>query len=116
MDSFIADKISDYFSDKGFASIQDRNFNVAIGRKKKEREREKKQLDINLHILGTWGNETGKAFLEIQKLALPAVQPMVTTLTSVTAEEYATTMNEAFKEVDRYNTSTRFRLVYAIKP
>jgi hypothetical protein len=90
---------------------------LLVGKQKREREREReKQLDINLYILGTWGNETGKAFLEIQKLALPAVQPMVTTLTSVTAEEYATTMNEAFKEVDRYNTSTRFRLVYAIKP
>ncbi|KAI8890271.1 S-adenosyl-L-methionine-dependent methyltransferase [Backusella circina FSU 941] len=95
MDSFIADKISGFFSDTGFIDIKDKNYNVPIG---------------------TWGNETGKAFLEIQKLALPAVQVMVTQLTPVTAEEYEKTMKEAFEEVERYTISTRFRLIYAIKP
>lgn len=94
MDSFIADKISSYLSDAGYVDIKDINYDVPIG---------------------SWGGEPGDMFLAIQRLALPAVKVMITELTDVTAEEYDDNLELAFKEVDQFQVSTRFRLIYATK-
>lgn len=94
MDSFIADKISTYLSDTGYDNIKDITYNVPIG---------------------SWGGEPGEMFLAVQKLALPAVKVMITELTNVTSEQYDSNLELAFKEVDEFNISTRFRLIYATK-
>ncbi|KAI7868679.1 S-adenosyl-L-methionine-dependent methyltransferase [Mucor mucedo] len=94
MDSFIADKISTYLLDAGYANIQDITYNVPIG---------------------SWGGEPGEMFLAVQKMALPAVKVMVTELTEVTSEEYDKNLELAFKEADERQISTRFRLIYATK-
>lgn len=94
MDSFIADKISSFLSDAGYADIRDINYDVPIG---------------------SWGGEPGEMFLAIQRLALPAVKVMITELTDVTAKEYDDNLELAFKEVDVSQISTRFRLIYATK-
>jgi hypothetical protein len=92
MDSFLADKISTFFSDAGYVDIKDINYDVPIG---------------------SWGGKPGEMFLAIQRLALPAVKVMITQLTPVTSAEYDANLELAFKEVDQFNISTRFRLVYA---
>jgi hypothetical protein len=94
MDSFIADKIPAYLSDAGYQDIKSINYDIPIGR---------------------WGGEPGDMFLAIQRLALPAVKIMVTELLSVTSEQYDYNLIKAFEEVDHFNISTRFRLIYAIK-
>ncbi|GAA5812060.1 hypothetical protein MFLAVUS_005509 [Mucor flavus] len=94
MDSFIADKISSFLSDAGYVDIKDINYDVPIG---------------------GWGGEPGEIFLAIQRLALPAVKVMITELTDVTAKEYDDNLELAFKEVDQFQISTRFRLIYATK-
>lgn len=94
MDSFVADKISTFLADAGYQGIKDINYDVPIG---------------------AWGDYPGKLFLAIQRLALPAVKVMITELTSVTSEVYDVNMEKAFKEVDVFNVSTRFRLIYATK-
>lgn len=94
MDSFVADKISTFLADAGYQDIKDINYDVPIG---------------------AWGDYPGKLFLAIQRLALPAVKVMTTELASVTSEVYDANMEEAFKEVDVFNVSTRFRLIYATK-
>ncbi|KAI8982041.1 S-adenosyl-L-methionine-dependent methyltransferase [Mycotypha africana] len=94
MDSFIADKISGYLQDAKFKNIQDINYDVPIG---------------------AWGGQAGELFLAIQKMALPAVKVMVTELTKVTDEEYEENLKEAYEEVEKYQVSTRFRLIYASK-
>lgn len=94
MDSFIADKISTYLSNAGYVDIKDITYNVPIG---------------------IWGGEPGEMFLAIQKLALPAVKVMITELTDITNEEYDANLELAFREVDEFNISTRFRLIYATK-
>lgn len=94
MDSFIADKISTFLSDTGYVDIKDINYDVPIGK---------------------WGGEPGELFLSIQRLALPAVKVMITELTDVTEIEYNDNLKLAFKEVDEFHISTRFRLIYATK-
>ncbi|KAI8088717.1 S-adenosyl-L-methionine-dependent methyltransferase [Halteromyces radiatus] len=94
MDSFIGDKISSFLKDASFQQIRDINYNVPIGE---------------------WGGEPGKLYLAIQRLALPAVGIMVIQLTSVTEEEYQETLKEAFSAANQFQSSTRFRLVYAKK-
>jgi hypothetical protein len=94
MDSFIADKISTYLSDAGYQDVGDINYDVPIGR---------------------WGGELGDMYLAIQRLALPAVKVMITELTPVTSEQYDENFSKVLEEVDHFNISTRFRLVYATK-
>lgn len=94
MDSYVADKISSFLANAGYQNIKDINYDVPIG---------------------TWGAYPGELFLAIQRLALPAVKVMITQLTSITSEVYDANMEEAFKEVDQYEISTRFRLIYATK-
>lgn len=94
MDSFIADKISMYLSNAGYQNIRDINYDVPIGH---------------------WGGKPGDLYLAIQRLALPAVKVMITELTAITSEQYDENLAKAFEEVDHFNISTRFRLVYANK-
>lgn len=95
MDSFLADKISTFLSDAGYKDISDISYDVPIG---------------------SWGGEPGELFLAIQKLALPAVKVMITELTAVTSQQYDDNLVLALKEVDEYQVSTRFKLIYAHKP
>ncbi|KAI8640016.1 S-adenosyl-L-methionine-dependent methyltransferase [Parasitella parasitica] len=94
MDSYVADKISTYLANTGYQDIKDIGYHVPIG---------------------AWGGDPGELFLDIQRLALPAVKVMITELVSVSPQEYDDNMEEAFKEVNQYTISTRFRLVYARK-
>lgn len=94
MDSYIADKISIYLSDAGYVDIKDVTYNVPIG---------------------SWGGVPGDMFLAVQRLALPAVKVMITELTDITHEQYEANLELAFKEVDRFNISTRFKLIFATK-
>ncbi|KAL7311914.1 hypothetical protein PS15m_009624 [Mucor circinelloides] len=94
MDSYVADKISSFLANAGYQDIKDINYDVPIG---------------------AWGAYPGELFLAIQRLALSAVKVMITQLTSITSEVYDANMEEAFKEVDQYEISTRFRLIYATK-
>ncbi|KAI8078284.1 S-adenosyl-L-methionine-dependent methyltransferase [Gilbertella persicaria] len=94
MDSFIAEKISTFFLDAEFRDIEDINYDVPIG---------------------PWGGELGNMYLGVQHLALPAVKVMINELTSVTNEEYEANLEEAFKEFNTREISTRFKLVYAHK-
>jgi hypothetical protein len=94
MDSFIADKISTFLSEAGFVDIRDINYDVPIG---------------------SWGGSIGELYLDVQRLALPAVRVMITELTSVTTQEYKDNLALAFKEVEQFQVSTRFKLIYATK-
>lgn len=94
LDSFIADKISGILADADFIDIKDIDYDIP---------------------LGIWGGKPGEMFLSIQGLALNAVKPMVTKLTSATADEYDAVVKQAFKEAETNQVSTRFRLIYAKK-
>ncbi|KAG1440166.1 hypothetical protein G6F56_012027 [Rhizopus delemar] len=94
MDSFIANKIPNYLLDAGYKNVRDFDYAVSIG---------------------SWGGELGQLHLAIQKLALPAVEVMVTELTPITSEQYNVALEQAFKEVDQYKASTHYKLIYATK-
>lgn len=111
MDSFIANKIPNYLLDAGYKNVRDFDYAVSIGNNSKRKTKEVS----NNNLLGSWGGELGQLHLAIQKLALPAVEVMVTELTPITSEQYNVALEQAFKEVDQYKASTHYKLIYATK-
>ncbi|KAJ2959786.1 hypothetical protein NQZ79_g4750 [Umbelopsis isabellina] len=71
----------------------------------------------NLHQvpIGNWGGHIGALFLDVQKLALPAVISMVTQLGLAQRATFIKTMQEAFEDAPNYKTTCEFHLVCAVK-
>ncbi|KAG2176477.1 hypothetical protein INT43_005717 [Umbelopsis isabellina] len=72
----------------------------------------------NLHQvpIGNWGGRIGALFLDVQKLALPAVMSIVLQLDLTQRPTFIKTMQEAFADAPNYKTSCEFHLVCAVKP
>ncbi|KAI9282562.1 S-adenosyl-L-methionine-dependent methyltransferase, partial [Sporodiniella umbellata] len=94
MDSFIAQKIPEYLKDTGYKQIESKDFTVPIG---------------------AWGGDLGRLHLKVQKLALPAVGAMITELAHIDSGVYRNTVEKALEEINRTQTSTRYKLIYASK-
>jgi hypothetical protein len=55
-------------------------------------------------------------YLDIQKLALPAVMSMVVQLGVAKKEAFIQTMRKAFEEIPGFNTTGDFHIICAVKP